>query len=109
MRCKLYASAKRQIQKAIDIIGVNPESETVAAVIVGATPEQVEDALQELTVHLGVKPDDSVLKLSVQKEKKIRGAFKIGDREIETVKETTVEAALVDLVIEHVALLSTQQ
>jgi KEOPS complex subunit Cgi121 len=105
----LYAAAKRQIQKAIDTVGVKSESETVAAVIVGATPEQVDCALQELTAYLGAEPDDSVLELTVQKEKKIRVAFKIGDKEIEVATKTTVQAALVDLVVEHVALLATQQ
>jgi KEOPS complex subunit Cgi121 len=105
----LYASARRQIQKAIDIIGVKPDSKTVAVVIVGATSEQVEVAIQELTEYLGAEPDESILKLTPEKEKKIRAAYKIGDKEIQTATKTTAEAALVDLIVEHIALLSTQQ
>ncbi len=108
VECMLYASAKRQIQKAIRQVGVNPNSETLAAVIVGSSERQVEATLKNLSAFFGVEPDNSVLELSPQKIMKIRGAFQIGDMELQTVTKTTREAALVDLVAEHVALLATQ-
>ncbi len=104
----LYAAAKRQIKKAIDQIGVKPQSATVAAVIVGASVEQIEKTLKELAAAFGVVQDDSVLELTPQKSRKIREVFEISEKELETATKTTAEAALVDLVVEHVALLSTQ-
>ena len=104
----LYASAKRQIQKAINLIGVKPESETIAIVIVSSSEKQVQEAIEKLTAYLGVEPDDCLLDLTPRKVDKIRGAFQIGDREIETATKTTPETALVDLIVEHIALLSTQ-
>ena len=104
----LYASAKRQIQKAINQIGVKPDSKTTAVVIVSSSERQVQEMLEELTAYLGVEPDDSVLDLTPIKVEKIRAAFQINDREIETATQTTLEAALVDLIVEHVALLATQ-
>ncbi len=104
----LYSAAKRQIQKAISQIGVKPDSENMAAVIVGNSEGQVQAALQELTAYLGAEPDDSVLDLTPEKVEKIRAAFQIGDKELETATDTAPEKALVDLIVEHVALLSTQ-
>jgi len=104
----LYAAAKRQIHKAISQIGVKPASQTLAALIVGDSDRQVQVALEELTAYLGAKPDDSVLNLTPQKIEKIREAHQISDKEIETATQTTPEAALVDLIVERVALLATQ-
>lgn len=104
----LYAAAMRQIQKAISQIGVKPDSKAMATVIVGSAEGQVQAALEELTTYLGVEPDDSVLDLTPKKTEKIRTAFQISDKEIETATQTTPEMALVDLIVEHVALLSTQ-
>jgi tRNA threonylcarbamoyladenosine modification (KEOPS) complex Cgi121 subunit len=104
----LYAAARRQIQKAISQIGVKPTSMAMAVVVVGASDSQVQAALDELSACFGAAPDDLVLELTPQKAQKIREAFQISDKEIETAKKTTLEAALVDLVVEHVALLATQ-
>jgi tRNA threonylcarbamoyladenosine modification (KEOPS) complex Cgi121 subunit len=104
----LYASARRQIQKSIDLIGVKPSSQNVAAVIIGSKTEEVDVALEELNAALGVQPDDAVLELTLQKKQKIRAAFQISPEEQKTATKTTPNRALVDLVVEHVALLSTQ-
>jgi len=104
----LYAAAKRQIHRAISQIGVKPASQTLAALIVGASDSQVQVALKELTGHLGAVPDDSVLDLTPKKMGKIREAHQIGDKEIQIATQNTPEAALVDLIVERVALLATQ-
>ena len=104
----LYASAKRQIQKAIETIGVNPKTKCLAVAIIGSNAEDLDSAQRELTAHLGIKPDESVLELTPEKQRKIRATFQIGDKEMKIATKTTPNQAIVDLVIEHVALLSAQ-
>ncbi len=108
METMLYASAQRQIQKAIAHIGVKPESKGMGVIVIGAAPEQLDKAIEELTAYLGEEPDESVLGLTKQKQDKIKKAFQITDTELKTVSKENPEKALVALVIEHVALLATQ-
>jgi len=105
----LYASAQRQIRKAIALVGVKRDSATVAAVIIGENSDAVKLALSSISKRVGSEPDETVLALSKTKMHDIRTAFSISEREVATVmKAGDVEQALVDLVIERVALLSTQ-
>jgi KEOPS complex subunit Cgi121 len=105
----LYASAQRQIRKAIDLIGVKRDSAQVAVVIVGESPSSVKAVFSAVSKRVGAEPDDTVLELSKEKTRSIRRAFGISEKELETVMEkNNVEQALVDLVIERIALLSTQ-
>ena len=65
--------------------------------------------LRQLTKSVGSEPDDSVLEMTKTKETKIKKAFEIVDEELKTVmKDGDQEKAIVNLVIERVALLSTQ-
>jgi tRNA threonylcarbamoyladenosine modification (KEOPS) complex Cgi121 subunit len=103
----LYASAQRQIQKAIEHIGIKPASCNLAVVVVGWDEKQIENQLNALSEYFGCAPDETVLQLTAPKKPRIKAAFKVTDTELHLPKETT-ETALVDLVIERVALLSTQ-
>jgi tRNA threonylcarbamoyladenosine modification (KEOPS) complex Cgi121 subunit len=107
METMLYASAQRQIRKAIDFMGVKCTVADVAVVIIGENAESVEKLLSAVSKRVGKKPDDAVLEISQEKTKIIREAFGVTDAEFEAVLEKN-DAALVDLVIERVALLSTQ-
>ena len=105
----LYASAQRQIRKAITLVGVRRDSEDVAVVIIGENPDVVNTALSSVSKHIGSEPDPTVLELSPSKEQKIRSAFSISENELKTVvKSGAVRQALVDIVCERMALLSTQ-
>ncbi len=105
----LYASAQRQIRKAIELVGVKRGSATVAAVIIDESPDAVKAALSSISKRVDSEPDETVLALSTAKMHNIRRAFNISEQEVETVvKAGDVEQALVGLVIERVALLSTQ-
>jgi len=109
MEAMLYASAQRQIRKAIDLMGVKCSSADVAVVIIGESAESVESCLSAVSKRVGEEPVDAVLEISKEKVHGIREAFGITDAELETVMEKTNGGqALVDLVIERVALLSTQ-
>ena len=109
METMLYASAQRQIQKALDSIGVKCSSTNVAVVIIGESAKSVKATLSEISKRIGKKPKDSVLEVSKNKMEKIREVFDISDVELETIlkRDSKIEP-LVDLVIERIALLSTQ-
>jgi len=109
METMLYASAQRQIQKAIQRCGIKPETTSMAVIIIGENPTQLETVLQAITAGVGVEPDEKVLEMSKVKEKKIIETFQITDEELKTVmKNENRQEALVNLIIERVALLATQ-
>ena len=64
--------------------------------------------LQAVTECVGSEPDESVLEMTKTKEEKIKNAFEITDEELKTLENGNQEKAIVNLVIERVALLSTQ-
>ena len=107
METMLYASAQRQIRKAIDFMGVKCAVADVAIVVIGEKAESVEELLSAVAKRVGKEPDDAVLEISEKKAERIREAFGVTEAEFEAVLEKN-DAALVDLVLERVALLSTQ-
>lgn len=109
MESLLYASAQRQIRKAMKLLGVKLNSSKIAVLIFGERPELARSALSLVTKQVKAKRDDTVLKLSEEKVAGIQKIFVISDVELETVmKNDGLEKALTDLVIERMALLATQ-
>ena len=109
METMLYASAQRQIKRAIQRSGIKPETKNMAVLIIGEKQSPIQFLLKELSDCVGVEPDEKVLEMSEEKEKKIIKTFQITDEELKTImKNNDYEAAVVNLVIERVALLSTQ-
>jgi tRNA threonylcarbamoyladenosine modification (KEOPS) complex Cgi121 subunit len=109
METMLYASAQRQIQKAIERCGIKPQTTSIAVVVIGDNQMQIETFQQTFTKYIGVEPDGSVLKMTTPKVERIKQAFEITDEELKTVvRNGDKKRAIVDLVIERVALLSTQ-
>lgn len=108
METMLFASAQRQIQKAIIRTGIKPETQNMAIVIVGDDPEQIETAVKALTKSMGREPDESVLDLTNIKEAKIKEAFEITEEELKVLENGNQEKAIINIVIERMALLSTQ-
>jgi KEOPS complex subunit Cgi121 len=109
METMLYASAQRQIQKALQLMGVKRTSANVAVVISGDSPDAVGAFLSAVSRRIGEEPDETVLDVSREKALGIREAFGVTEKELETVMDRNDgERALVNLVIERVALLSTQ-
>ena len=108
METMLYASAQRQILKAIDRCGIKPQTTTMAVSIIGDDPNQIENTLEAISECVGSKPDEAVLELTKSKEAKIRKAFEITDEELKTLECNDEKRAITDLVIEQVALLATQ-
>ncbi len=105
----LYASAQRQIKKAFDVIGIKPETEHVAVLIIGNSEGSVKAGLVSIAKVLGKDPDDSVLDLTADKKGQICAAFDVSETELKTVSSRgNADQALVDAVVERVALLSTR-
>lgn len=108
METMLYASAQRQIQKAIERCGIKPETTSMGVIIIGEDPTQLNTMLKAISTYVGVEPDEKVLEISNFKERKIIETFQITDQELKTVmKNENRTEAVVNLIIERVALLAT--
>jgi len=105
MELLLYASAQRQIGKAVGLLGVKKESKSLATVVLGDSREETEKALGELERLLGGERDDDVLKLTADKIEGIKKAFGITSLELESKKGLPADEAITELVIERCALL----
>ena len=106
----LYASAQRQIKKAVEMLGIKPESSEVAALIITENRHKKTDYLRLVTKKIPGERDDNVLELIDKKIGTIKKLFEISDLEFETKleKEGLEKEALIDLVIERMALLGTK-
>jgi len=106
----LYASAQRQIRKAVDTLGVKQDSSQVAVLIIAEDRQGMDDCLKVVSRLMPGERDDGVLKLTDEKIGDIKKLFGISDLEIEAKlrRKGLEREALADLVIEHVALLATQ-
>jgi len=107
----LYASAQGQIEKAVKLLGIKPESSQVAVLIVAETKQKAASALKAVSNLMIGERDDTILELTSGKVKGIKRLFGISDLELEAKleKEGFEKEALIDLVIEHMALLATQR
>jgi tRNA threonylcarbamoyladenosine modification (KEOPS) complex Cgi121 subunit len=110
METMIYASAQRQIRKAIKLIGIGNDASEVALLIVGDDSETLKSALTMISENINIKNDDSILELSEEKKRIIREKFGISDLELKTImKKGDLKEALTNLVIERMALLATQR
>ncbi|MFQ5999862.1 MAG: KEOPS complex subunit Cgi121 [Candidatus Bathyarchaeia archaeon] len=107
----LYASAQRQIRKAVDMLGIKPDSSQVAVLVIAETRQGADLALETISELMSGERDDHVLELTDEKFEGIKKLFGVSDLEIEAKLrgEGFEKEALIDLVIEHVALLATQR
>lgn len=105
----LYASGQNQIQKAMQHLGVRPGSSDIAVLVMGRHSEPIEVLLSVISEKVGGKRDDGALELSEEKSDSIRKFFGISKGRLRTVSRgRSLESALVDLVIERMALVAVQ-
>lgn len=110
METMLYASAQRQIQKAVELLGIKPNSSEIAVLIIGGNLQNVKLALSSIAKLTNAERSDLVLTLSEEKNEAIRKVFGISEAEVKAAMAGgTHEKAIVNLVIERVALLATQR
>ncbi len=106
----LYASAQRQIKKAIEVIGVKPGWSNIAILVASENRDAVESIMSSISEILHKEQDDQVLEFSPAKARIIRRSFGITETELNVVTEgNDKERSLVNLVIERMALLSTKR
>ncbi len=110
METLLYASAQAQITNAIDLLGIKSNSLQVAVVIITDSQDNGVAILEVVSKLLDGKRDDSVIKLVSKKNRGLKKVFRISNLELEaeTQKEGAGTQALLDLIIEHMALLATE-
>lgn len=110
METMLYASAQRQIRRAMELLGIKSNTENIAVLVVGNEKEKIKATVSAISKRIAAQVDDKILEMSRQKMAMIRKTFKISDKELEVVtREDNIENALTDLVIERMALLTTQR
>ncbi len=110
VECLLYASAQRQIKKAVKMLGIKQDSSEVAALIITEKSHKKSYCLHQITEMVPGERDDTVLELTNKKIEKIKKLFRISDLEFEAhlKKEGLEKETLTDLVIERMALLGTK-
>ena len=110
METMIYASAQRQIRRAMELIGIGNDTSEIALLIVGDNSENLKSALSMISENVNMKNDDATVELSEEKQKIVREKFEISDLELKTVmKKGDLSEALTNLVIERMALLTTQR
>jgi len=106
----LYASAQRQIKKAVEMLGIKQDSSEVAALIMTENRREKNNYSRLVTKIIPGERNDNVLELTDKKIKNIKKLFKISDLEFKAKleREGLEKEALTDLVIERMALLVTK-
>ena len=80
METMLYASAQRQIQKSINLIGIKPETKNMAITIIGKKPKQIESLLQDLSICVGSQPNQTTLSITNDKKETNSQSFQNNQR-----------------------------
>jgi len=105
----LYASSQHQIQKAIQLIGLKTDTTEMAVVVIGEAAKDVNTALNDLTANLQIELCDAVLDLTPKKSALIKQIFDVSPLMFEVAaKDMGDDLALVNLIIEKVALLAVR-
>ena len=102
----LFVSGQRQIKKAISMVGVKPETESVTVVLIGAEKASLEAAFLKLVRLIGGQIDDNPKISDRNRLKELSRIYEITPQELESMSYSSSDAkALEKLVIERVALL----
>lgn len=111
METLLYASAQRQIRKATETWGVKSSTRNVAVLIIAESEKLADSAVNLVQKLISAEYDDNILELNKEKFDKIKRFFHISNQELaaKLEKKGLEKEALVDLVIEHGALLAAQR
>lgn len=107
----LYAAAQRQIKEAVRLIGVKTSTAKVAVVILAESSQQAPVILRVVSRLIRGKRDDSVINLTDEKLANLRKLFGISDAELEAEVDRggLEKQALIDLIVERMALLVAQR
>jgi tRNA threonylcarbamoyladenosine modification (KEOPS) complex Cgi121 subunit len=109
MEILLFVSGTRQISEAVKRVGINPETERTAALVV--LPADADQAMvaEYLAGIFKEKGDDSLLdKWTTMRRSKVMKTFGIGDKELKAAMRDDggIEKAIERLAIERSAMLA---
>jgi len=99
----LYASCQNQISRALDVVGVSPDTEKLGLVVLNDGPGEADAAFERAANLLG-EADDSVLGLDETKFQEVVEVFGVSENELEAVGGGR-DNALTSLLVEKGALL----
>ncbi len=103
----LYASCQDQITVAFSILGISPNTDRVALLVMGESVSEAEHAFKKASKLIG-NEDDSVLLVDNEKFDELKRVYSISDLELEAVAGSR-EEALARLIIERGALLPVRR
>ena len=105
----VFASAQRQIGRALDALGVYDNLDEIAVVVVGADTSSVKDCIQDLARKIG---NETIPSFAVTSERigRIKDHYQISDKEIGAISDSaTIEsqlAALSRCIVSRVSLVA---
>jgi tRNA threonylcarbamoyladenosine modification (KEOPS) complex Cgi121 subunit len=107
----LYASTQRQIDEAIDRVGLRTTSWNVATTVISSESDGVIRSIEKIGLELGGEVDDNVLTIRDQsKVEVIRRTFGISDAELEATETGSdilqLETALVKKLISRMSIMA---
>ena len=104
----LYASGQHQISRAIELLGIKPDSSEIAVLIIADSERRATEALNVVLELLQGDRSDEVIEMTDEKTGTIKAAFGITNLEIEATMRKSEKEALTSLLIERAALLATK-
>nr|MDO8099816.1 KEOPS complex subunit Cgi121 [Candidatus Njordarchaeota archaeon] len=107
----LYASAQRQINDAIDKVGLRATSQNLAVNVIGSQSDIVIKSIEKVCQELGKQADDSVLNIGDRgKVEALLRTFEISDIELEAARTEAdigqVETAVTKRVLSRMSLMA---
>ncbi|MFW9808718.1 MAG: KEOPS complex subunit Cgi121 [Candidatus Thorarchaeota archaeon] len=107
----VYASAQRQIGKALEEFGVHDDIVHIAAMVIGADRSSVTDTLGEITKTIG-KEFSTPFEASKERFERVKKYFDIDDKEISVFSDSTDmierQKALAKCVVSRVSLVAIE-
>lgn len=108
----LYASGQRQIRKAIEMIGVRPDTSSVGVLILAEDKLKIQDGEKGVNGFINGVRDDQVLEVrSEEKIHKLMELFNVTELELRSLSDgkTADYKMITELIIERGALLATSR
>lgn len=99
----LYVSCRDQIVEAIELVGISPETERIALLILTEDEEEGLKAYERASKLLG-EEDDFILQVNERKMRRLMELYSISEEELEAVGEPRARA-LTLLLVERGALI----
>ncbi|MEM3737141.1 MAG: KEOPS complex subunit Cgi121 [Candidatus Bathyarchaeia archaeon] len=106
----LYASTQRQIQKAVELIGVKAETRAIASILIGDSTLNLQEALGVIREASRGRVDEGALEVHPNKLRKLMDTYNITSLELETERIGNIKDSelLTNLIIEKMALLTVR-